>query len=108
MEDFVAGYAIPFAYIIFGIALLSALAFPAIQLFADLKKAIITFASIAGMAAIYVLCFVLATGEPLTLGENYHSAELIKFVNASLFMGYLTFVIAILAIIYSAVSNVFK
>ena len=108
MEDFVVDYGIPFMYIIFAVALLLALVFPAIQIFSDFKKAIVGLLSVVGLIGLYLLCFVLAKGEALTLGEKFHSAETIKFVNASLFMGYISFLLSLLAIAYSAISGFFK
>jgi len=108
MENFVVEYGILFGYGIFTVALLLALVFPAIQLFSEFKKAVVGILSIVGLVGLYLLCFVLAKGEPLTLGENFYSAEQIKFVNANLFMGYISFILAVVAIGYSSISSFFK
>jgi len=108
MEDFVVNYGIIFGYIIFGIAALSALIFPAIQLFQDLKKALTGLASIVALVLLYLLCFMMAKSEPLVLVDETVSAETMRFVEANIYMGYTTFAVSILAVVYVSVARFFK
>jgi len=104
----VVDFGLPFTYFIFAVALLSAVAFPAIQLFQDVKKAITALVGVVGLALVYLLCYLLAKSEPLILAEETITAETMKFVEANLFMTYITFSIAVIAILYSSVSKYFK
>ena len=108
LPKYVVDFGLPFAYFIFAVALLSAVTFPAIQLFQDVKKAITALVGVVGLALIYLLCYVIAKSEPLVLSEETIAAETMKFVEANLFMTYITFMIAVIAIIYSSVSQYFK
>ena len=105
---YVVDFGLPLTYIIFTVALLSAVVFPAIQLFQDVKKAITALVGLVGLALLYLLCYAIAKSEPLILTEETISAETMKFVEANLFMTYITFAIALIAIIYSSVSQYFK
>ena len=104
----VVDFGLPITYIVFAVALLSAVAFPAVQLFQDVKKAITALVGVVGLAVLYLLCYAVAKSEPLILTDETISAETMKFVEANLFMTYITFSIALIAIIYSAVSQYFK
>ena len=101
-------YSLLFVYFVFGIALVTVLAFPAIQLFRNFKKALTALAGVTGLVAIYFLCYMLAKPEPFVSGDISVSAMTMKFVEANIFMTYIVFAISILAIIYSFVASYFK
>ena len=109
MEDLVVvNYLIIFGYVVFIVTSLSALVFPAIQLFQDLKKAVAALVGVVALVVFYLLCFVLAKSEPLVFPEETISAETMKFVEANIFMGYATFAVAVLAVVYVSVARMFK
>ena len=105
-------YLILFAYIIFAVTLLSAFVFAVIPIFRDFKKAIPVLIGIVGAVAFYWVCYMLASGEPLTIttgtGDSTTSGGVMKFVEANMFMTYIVFGVSILSIIYSSVANFFK
>jgi len=101
-------YELLITYLIFCIALFSALIFPAIELFKDLKKTLITLGGVVVVAAFFLLCYSLAKGEPYTTGDTSVTAEGMKFVGAILFMTYVMFGISILSILYASISSYFK
>ena len=109
---YLVDYQILFAYIMFGIALFSALVFAAVPLFRDFKKALTTLISVGGVALFYIVCYMLTSGDPFTYstgsGDFTISGGVMKFVEANLFMTYVTFAISILAIVYSSISTYFK
>lgn len=108
MEEFIVNYGLITVYIIFAIATLSALVFPAIQLFQDLKKALTALIGIVALVVIYLLCYVMASSEPLTVGDKFVSAETMKFVEANIYLAYAMFGVSVLAIVYASVSRYFK
>jgi len=112
MEEIIAHYGIIFGYIMLGITALSVLIFSAIQILANLKKAKTAIFSIVAGVGIYLLCFVLARSIPLSTGTGdgviTMSGEQMRFVEANLYLGYTMLAVAILAIAYSSVSNLFK
>ena len=112
MEDIIVDYGLIFTYIVFGIGVLSAFVFPAIQLFQNLKKALTALAGVCGLVLLYLLFYMLASSEAFTIstgtGDTTISAGVMKFVEANLFMTYAIFAFSVLAIVYSSVSNYFK
>ena len=105
-------YQILFAYFMFGVALLSALVFAVVPLFRNFKQALTALVAVGGIAVIYLICYMLTAGDPFTIttgtGDQTFSGGVMKFVEANLFMTYITFAIAVLAIIYSSISSYFK
>ena len=109
--DFV-DYELIFAYAMFGITLLSAVVFSVIPIFKDFKKAIPVLIGIVGAVAFYLVCYALASSEPLTIttgtGDETTSGGVMRFVEANIFMTYSVFSFALLALVYSSVSSYFK
>ena len=109
--DFV-DYLMIFTYIIFGVTLLSAIVFATLPLFRDFKKAIPVFLGIGGAVLFYLVCYMLASGDPFTIttgtGDETTSGGVMKVVEANMFMTYIVFLVSILAILYSSVSSYFK
>ena len=105
-------YEILFAYAIFGVTLISALVFAALPLFRDFKKAIPALVALVGAAALYFLCYFMASGDPLTIttgtGDETYAEGVMKFVEANMFMTYIVFGFSILALIYTSISSYFK
>jgi hypothetical protein len=108
MEDFLISYIIPLAYIALGIAALGAIAFPLIQMFSDLKKAVTTFVAIGIVIVIFLVCYALSANEPFTIHDKTVSAGQMRFIEAAIYMFYLLLVGSGLAILYSSVSRYFK
>ena len=109
--DFV-DYLMIFAYVIFGVTLLSAVVFAVLPIFKNFKKAIPVLLVIVGAVAFYFVCYMLASGEPFTIttgtGDSTTSGGVMKFVEANMFMTYIVFAVSILAILYSSVASYFK
>ena len=108
MEDFLISYIIPLAYIALGIAALGAIAFPLIQMFSDLKKAITTFVAIGILLVIFLVCYALSANEAFTVKDTTIPAGQMRFIEAAIYMFYLLLVGSGLAILYSSVSRYFK
>jgi hypothetical protein len=107
MEQIIVTYGIPLAYIFLGVALLGTIVFPIIQMIKEPKKSLVTFAAIAGMVVIFFICYALSAYEPLTVGNSTATAGQMKIVEAGVFMAYILFAVALLAILYSSVSRYF-
>jgi len=108
MEDFIVNYGLIITYVVLGIGILSALVFPTVQMFQDIKKAMVGLIGLGGLFVVYLLCYVMAKAEAFTIGETFVSADAMKIVEANLFMTYLALLIALLGIGFSSVSHYFK
>jgi len=108
MQDFIISYIIPLAYVALGVAALGAIAFPLIQMFSDLKKAITTFVAVGIIAVVFIVCYFLAANEPFTIGDYHVEAGQMRFIEAGIFLFYLLLVGSGVAILYSSVSRYFK
>ena len=108
MSDFIQSYVIPLAYIALGIAALSALAFPIIQMFSDLKKARNAFIGIGALVVIFFICYAMAGGSDFTIGQIHVAGSKMKLVEAGIYAFYVTLIGSVVAILYSAISSYFK
>jgi hypothetical protein len=108
LEQVSLSYGMPLAYIALAVAVLTAVAFPLIQMVKDLKKARITLMGVGVLVLIFVLCYSLAVSESVTKGEIFVSASQMKVVEAGLYMFYCVLLLSILSILYSSVSRYFK
>ena len=107
-EYIVVSYVIPLAYVGLGIATLSALFFPVIQMFRDLKKAKTAFIGIGAVVVLFVICFLLAGKQDFSVGEIHVAGGQMQVVEASIFTFYILLTVSVLAILYSSVSRYFK
>lgn len=98
------------AYIAFGISVLIALLFPVIQIFSNPKGAVRTLIIVAVAVVLWFVAKAFATNQfsPSELESMEITAETSVMVGAGLIYTYFIFGLAILAIIYASVSNLFK
>jgi len=108
LEQITVSYGIPLAYICLGIAAVSVIVFPVIQMFQDLRKASRAFAGIGIIAALFVVCFLLADKMDFSIGEIHVAASQMQFVEASIYMVYILLFASVLAILLTPVSRYFK
>lgn len=100
------------AYILLLISAISAIVFPLIHIVTN-TKALIRFAGVLVAAAvIIIISYVLASDAPINIigytGESNKDPFTLKMVDTTLFVTYILFALAILSILYSIVSRVFK
>ena len=99
------------AYIAFGLSALFAILFPIIQTVSNPKDAVKSF---IGLAFVVILWFVAYyafaenTFTPGQLEKMETTAEISRMVGAGLIYTYFIFGLAVLAIIYASISNIFK
>ncbi|NOR86779.1 MAG: hypothetical protein GQ527_04160 [Bacteroidales bacterium] len=98
------------AYAAFGISLVLALIFPIIQMAANPKGAIRTFAGLAIAVVLWFIASAFAGNDftALQLEEMEVTAETSALVGTGLIYTYFIFGLAVLSIIYAGVSNMFK
>ena len=106
--EVIVDYSLYFTYAIFCIALLLTILFPLIQMAGNLKKAIKAIAGVAAFALAFTLCYVAATGEEWSRGDAYASAELMRIVEAALYLAYVMFAGTFLTIIVTSFSRYIK
>ena len=108
LEHITVSYGIPLAYIGLGIAALSVIVFPVIQMFQDLKKAARALIGLGVIAALFAICYLLADRKDFSIGDIYVSANQMKFVEASIYMVYILLFSTVLAILITPVSRYFN
>ena len=99
------------SYVLFIVATLGAVLFPIITLASDIKKAKSTLIGIAALAAVVGIAYVLASGALPTFhnAEKFNITESIsKNVGTMLYTTYLLGAIAVIGILFTAVSKSFK
>ena len=108
MTDFILNFGIPLVYVALAIAVLSAVAFPVLQMVSDFKKAKTAIAGVGVLILVFLLTYMLAGNQPLTTNYATVPGEQMKLIEASLYMVYILFVVSVIAIIASSVSRYFK
>ena len=108
LESISLSFAIPLAYICLGIAALSAVMFPVIQMFQDLKKAKTALIGVGFMVIVYLVCFLIADKAEFSVGEKHVGAAQMRLVEAGIFMFYALLVISALAITSSSLTRFLK
>ena len=108
LEQITVSYGIPLAYIGLGIAAVSVIVFPVIQMIQDLKKAARALTGIGIIAVLFVICFLLADKKDFSIGEIHVAASQMQFVEASIYMVYILLFASVLAILLTPVSRYFK
>ena len=108
MTDFILNFGIPLVYVALAIAVLSAVAFPVLQMVTDFQKAKMAIAGVGVLFVVFLLSYMLAGNQPLTTNYVTISGEQMKLVEAGLYMVYIFFVVSVIAIAFSSVSRYFK
>jgi len=98
------------AYIAFGLSALLAILFPLIHIFANPKEAVKSLIGFAVILGLGFLAYAIAdnTFTPLQLEKMKTTAEISRMVGAGLIYTYIILTLAVLAIIYASISNIFK
>ena len=108
LEQITVNFGIPLAYIVFGIALLGMIVFPVLQMVQDFKKALSAFVAIGIILVVFFLCYALAANEPFTVQDINVAAGKMRFFEAGIFLIYLLFCGAFLAILVAPLSRYLK
>jgi len=108
LEQITVSYGIPLAYIGLGIATISVIVFPVIQMVQDLKKAARAFVGIGIVAVLFVVCFLLAEKMDFSIGEIHVAAGQMQIVEASIYMVYILLFTSVLAILLTPLYRYFK
>jgi hypothetical protein len=98
------------AYVLVGLAILSAVIFPAIRMVMHPKNAKKTLIGLVGVAVIVFISWQLASDEVLPLATDHpdNVPHVLKMAGAQLGTMYILLVIAILSIFYTEIRNLFK
>lgn len=97
-------------YIAFGLSALFAIIFPVFQLFSNPKAAVRTLITLVLLVALGFVAYSMAGNSfsPAELEKMKTTAQISRLVGAGLIYTYFIFVLAVLAIIYAAISRIFK
>jgi len=106
--EVIIDYSLYATYIVFGIALVLTITFPIIQMIGNFKKAIGGLVAIGALVLAFVVCYALTTGEEFVRGDTYASAEVMRIVEASLYLAYIMFAGTVLAIVATSFSRYIK
>ncbi|MGE0088426.1 MAG: hypothetical protein AB7S50_03005 [Bacteroidales bacterium] len=100
------------AYLLVGIATITAVAFPIIQMITNPQKAKKSLLGIAALVAVVAIAYFFSSGELMKFGSQemakFNVPSLLKQVDTGMITTYILFGIAIFATIYSEVSKMFK
>jgi hypothetical protein len=92
-------YLLCWAYLGLLACALTALVFPAIQMFKNLKKSRVAFLGIGLIVVVFALCYTQASAEPFSIGEINVTGGQMKLVEASLYAFYIMFAVSVLCIL---------
>lgn len=104
------GAMLTWAYIILGLALLSAVVFPLISMFSNPKGAVRTLVGlVVAVAAIFGL-YSLSSAAPMLLpnGDVFDNVATLKLTDTGLYIAYIVMAAAFAAILFGELKSVFK
>ena len=98
------------AYILVGLAILSAVIFPAIRMITNPKNAKKTLIGLVSVAVIVFIAWQFSSDEVLPLATEHpdNVPRVLKMAGAQLGTMYILLVVAILSILYTEIRNLFK
>ena len=103
-----SGLLINWCFVLFGIAVLVAIVFPAIGMARDFKKSLRSIIGVGVLLVIFGLGMMLATDETYKVGELVVEGGVSQKAEAGLITFYVMIVIAIGTILYTEFSKAFK
>ncbi|MCD6366017.1 MAG: hypothetical protein J7L46_00605, partial [Bacteroidales bacterium] len=105
------GVIIGLAYIYFGIAAVASIVFPIIYLVANPKGAINVIIGLVFIGLVVLISYFLASGQVMHI-PSYSGTDnvpgTLRTVGTGLYTMYILFFLAIIAILYSEITSVFK
>lgn len=110
MAEFVSTYGLIAAYALVGIALLAAIVLPLIQAIGDPKSMLGTVVGIVIIAVIFFIGFSIATDEVTNVYINNKVTEgtTSKMIGGAIITMYILVILAIVGIVITEVTKVFK
>lgn len=99
------------SYILFGLAAISAIVFPIVSLILNPKKAVRSLISVGVIAVLAFISYLIASDSiPNFLGADKFniSATTSRMVGTGLWAMYILGIVAVLSILYTEVSKIFK
>ncbi|MBN1133168.1 MAG: hypothetical protein JXA39_08865 [Bacteroidales bacterium] len=104
--------ALIWAYILFIITALAAIIFPLIGVFSSGKAIIRLLGLLAAAAVLILVSYFMSSPEPIDIigyaGESNRNPATLRMIDTTLFVTYMLFGLAVLSILYSMISRVFK
>ncbi len=109
MADFVSTYGLYLAYILIGLGILLAIVLPLISAFSNPKALIGTAVGVVIIVAVFFIGWAIASNEvlPAYAEENITPASS-KIIGGGLIAMYIMIGIAIVTILFSELSSIFK
>jgi len=110
MAEFVSTYGLFAAYILVGLALLAAIVLPVIQSFSDPKSLLGTVVGLVIIAVIFFVGFSIATDEVtnIYINNNVTEGTTSKMIGGAIITMYILVILAIVGIVITEVTKVFK
>jgi hypothetical protein len=106
MEAFFVNIGIPLCYLLLAVATATAIIFPIIQLAKNPKNAMGALAGFVGLLVIFGISYALS--DDVNLSKIEISSEGAKLAETGIFVFYILSITAIVGVIYSGVSKLFK
>ncbi|MDF9801223.1 CDP-diglyceride synthetase [Catalinimonas alkaloidigena] len=109
MEQFIASYGLYAAYILAGLALLLAIVLPLINAISNPKTLLGTVVGLVGIAIVFFIGYSLSTNEVTTVYTKFGITESSsKIVGGALITMYILVIIALVSIVFTEVTKIFK
>lgn len=101
-----------YAYILTGIAVVASLIFPVFQMITNPKNAKKSLLGVLALVVVVILAYVFSSAETLNFSgtdmEKFNVPSLLKKVDTGIITTYILVAVAIIAMIYSETSKLFK
>jgi len=104
--------ALGWAYILLIITALAAVIFPLISVFKNLKSLLRLVGVLAVVALLILIAYLFSSPDPISIigytGDSNRDPGTLRMIDTTLFVTYMLFGLAVLSILYSIISRVFK
>jgi hypothetical protein len=104
--------ALIWGYILLFIAILTALVFPVVYMIAHPVNLLRTILILVGISVLLGISYLLSSSEPMQIigysGTNDSDPGILKLIDTGLILSYFVLGLAVIAIVYSEISNYFK
>ncbi len=99
---------INWCYLLFGIAVLTAVVFPIVGMVKNFKSAKYSLIGVGALVIIYVIGLAVSTGESYSIGDRVVEGTVSKHSEAGLITFYAMIILAVGSILYTEISKAFK
>ena len=110
MDQFISTYGLYAAYILVGIAILAAVVMPLVQSFSNPRALLGALVGVVAIAVLFFIGYSISGSEvtPLYIKNKVTSEVTSKIIGGSLITVYILAILALVGIVVSEISKIFK